>query len=432
MTSAPVGQVELVDDPAPDVLVTASTGSHGTQNLMRAALEEIYLEAASAVDADASATLLAPLATLGLQDLAEATDRVGRAKHAGRGALLTLLIYKNVNPQQDIRHLKSEHETGFSARTFDTLVTVPFLERHSLPKSVESHWMTRTFSFENAWTRDVALKTQPKHVGVDLIEIVNSLEELAPKERPRVAKQLASIVLTRLVEERNKSRIPCERPRNLTVSGVVSLLSEMLQRGYTSGAPRLPQLMIYAVYAAIVDSGAGRYDGMELEPLGRLRSADRKSGTVGDVVVTDPQGRPFEAVEVKFEREITDMIVAEAADKVKHADVKRYLILSTVGIKPSEAAMIDARVANFRRSNGCEIIVNGVLETLKYYIRLLPDPFDFTQRFVRLLESDPDLGYEHRVAWNELVQQAGAEAETPISSVDRAVTFVSERTSDDF
>ena len=132
-----------------------------------------------------------------------------------------------------------------------------------------------------------------------------------------------------------------------------------------------------------------------------MKAADRKSGTVGDIVVSK-LNRPVEAVETKLDVVITTSIVREAMEKVKSYSVERYLILSTAGISPSDRTEMMQLVGDFRRSNGCEIIVDGVLTTISYYLRLLPSTALFVDSLADLLESDVELDYEHRIAWNEL------------------------------
>lgn len=147
-----------------------------------------------------------------------------------------------------------------------------------------------------------------------------------------------------------------------------------------------------------------RYKGLELGPLERMKAANRKCGSVGDIDV-NKGGQPFEAVEIKFQIAINRDHVAEAIQKIKTESVQRYLILSTSGLAAGEGPEIALMTHNFRRSNGCEIIVNGVIDTIKYYLRLIDSPATFINLYTALVEKDPDLGYEHRLAWNEVCAQ---------------------------
>ena len=44
---------------------------------------------------------------------------------------------------------------------------------------------------------------------------------------------------------------------------------------------------------------------------------------------------------------------------------------------------------------------NGVIDSLSYYLRLLPETTEFIFAYTSLLEIDEDVNYEHRVYWNE-------------------------------
>lgn len=58
--------------------------------------------------------------------------------------LLTLLYYKYLHPEQDIRFFQKHFDNGFSARTFDTKNVTPILKKLGLPAMAESGWLTRS------------------------------------------------------------------------------------------------------------------------------------------------------------------------------------------------------------------------------------------------------------------------------------------------
>jgi len=371
-----------------------------TQAELLAQLEEVYVEATGIVENDASGGLLESCGEIGT-----VVSALAATKHAARGALLTLLLYKSCQPGQDIRSTKSEHPGGFSARAIDSGVTVPFLLRESLPRNVETHFLSQTLSFGDQWTRNAQLRTTPKAAGPLLIDAVNRLEELPPDEQKETARRLAVAVLVRLVEERNRGRVLLTRPKELTIASVLEHIDLHFNTTYKTGAaPRLPQLAIYAIYECLFSAGVGRYSEWTLDRLRRMKAADRKAGTVGDIVVSDGS-RPVEAVETKFGMPINIAMVAEAMEKIRAASVKRYFVLSTVGVVASEHEEILKRCKDFRRSNGCEVIVNGVLETIQYYLRLIPSTTSFIDAYASLVEKDDDLSYEHRVAWNAICER---------------------------
>ncbi len=48
------------------------------------------------------------------------------------------------------------------------------------------------------------------------------------------------------------------------------------------------------------------------------------------------------------------------------------------------------------------MIVNGVLPTIRYYLRLLSDPGDVLPIYADVLEKDEAIGFEHRDIWNKI------------------------------
>lgn len=327
----------------------------------------------------------------------KAASDLAKVKHASRGAALTLLGYRLVDPDQDIRAHKDKHDGGFSARSYDSRVTVPFLIEKSLPRSVETHWLTQTLSFADVLLDGVELTTVPKAAGPLLVQVVNFAQRCDADE----INGMVLAILIELIKIRNKDKVILTRPKNLPIDSVKELLISHFGYGYRNNAPRLPQLAIYSIYQTIIGK-VSRFEGQTLDGIQRMKSADRKAGTVGDIVLLDGDGEPVEAVEIKFAQAVTDLHVCEAIEKVRGAMVSRYYVLSTEGIAPGDLEVISKRKSDFLKQNGCEIIVNGVVETIGYYLRLMPNTSEFLNHYATLVESDRDTGYEHRIAWNEL------------------------------
>lgn len=315
-------------------------------------------------------------------------------RHNGRGIVLTLLACKLECPEQDIRAHKAEHPGGFNARGIDTEVTIPLLREWGLAAAGESHWLTQIFS-GGPFSADQVLRTQPKIVGELVPRLVSRTNDFKPTD---INNCLCAMFVT-LIQERNRGQIPLTRPKNLTIDQALSLLGHHFTAQYSTGGPRLPQLAFYAIYECLIVESK-RYSGHSLVPVERMKTANRKSGTVGDVDVLH-EGRAVEAVEIKSGMAVTARHVSDAIEKIKAADIKRYYILATEGVSEDEAGEIDRQISAFYRSNGCEIIVNGIYDSLRYYLRLIGEVRDFIAAYVDLIAKDADVTYEHRVAWNE-------------------------------
>lgn len=327
---------------------------------------------------------------------AEVVRRLGRTRHGARGAALTLCLSQTLYPELDVRNHKAELANGFSARGVDENATVPFLAGKGLAHSVQSHWLTRTLANDTPYWPTTILKTVPKTAGPDLISIANYIYENRNDARKEEATGV--LLLIELIKERNQGKTPITRPKGLSIDQVMDLLHNHFNTHYRKNAPRLPQLAIYAICQCMMTT-VERYKAFVLEPLQKMKSADRKSGTVGDVVLLK-DGRPIEAVEIKYNIPIDKYIVSEAILKVQSQAVERYFILSTVPPKEEDVDSIEKARRSFLKSNGCEIIVNGVYDTIKYYLRLLKSTNEFINNYADLLEKDTDLNYEHKVSWN--------------------------------
>jgi len=194
------------------------------------------------------------------------------------------------------------------------------------------------------------------------------------------------------------------KPANLPIGAIIDLLKNHFYSSYNSvGASRLPVLALYAAYQCLIDE-VKRFEGKTLAPIESHTSADRRSGRIGDIEISNPDGRPFEAVEVKHGIALTAQLVKDAYDKFSKTQVLRYYLLSTYDyIEESELEKIKAEVDRIKNIHGCQVIVNGLTKTLNYYLRLLSDPAMFIDCYVNLLEGDTALKFEHKQRWNEIL-----------------------------
>lgn len=64
---------------------------------------------------------------------------------------------------------------------------------------------------------------------------------------------------------------------------------------------------------------------------------------------------------------------------------------------------IDNEIKRISQIHGCQVIVNGVYTTLKYYLRLVKDPAEFIDRYVELLKSDETVKFQHKEVWNDII-----------------------------
>ena len=51
---------------------------------------------------------------------------------------------------------------------------------------------------------------------------------------------------------------------------------------------------------------------------------------------------------------------------------------------------------------GCQMIINGVIPSIQYYLRLLTNPGKVIPEYVSLLAADGAISFEHRDVWNKI------------------------------
>jgi DNA (cytosine-5)-methyltransferase 1 len=155
------------------------------------------------------------------------------------------------------------------------------------------------------------------------------------------------------------------------------------------GAARLPVIAIYTIYQFLVEL-IPRYKGNELLSLRSHTTSDFRAKGIGDIEVIEETGEFFEGVEVKHNKSITAAFIEDAFEKFKETRVQRYYLLTTADpyLKPDENDKIEDIIRSIRIKHGCEVIVNGIIPSLKYYLRLINDPAVFLQRYTQNLEAE--------------------------------------------
>ena len=146
-----------------------------------------------------------------------------------------------------------------------------------------------------------------------------------------------------------------------------------------------------------------RYEGKILCPLESHNSADTQSGRIGDIDVNNENGSAFEGVEVKHEIVITRQLIIDAYEKFKVHNTDRYYLLTTANMDTADWENIEEEIRRIKQIHGCQVIVNGVYATLKYYLRLIKDPAEFIDAYVELMKNDDTIKFQHKVEWNNLV-----------------------------
>ncbi|WP_338768577.1 restriction endonuclease, SacI family [Bernardetia sp. ABR2-2B] len=315
--------------------------------------------------------------------------------------LVTLLTHKLIEPKQDIRYHQSGMKDGFSGRSIDTQFITPTLKELGLPSMAESGWLTRSLEQPYPYTLNYNGKISNKKVKEAFLNILDVIEK-----KPNTARNILRLLLSKAIQIQKDSIVkitPLKDVEKVSIDKIYKALDEHFYFKYKiAGGSKLPVLALFAVYQNVVFE-MSRYSDCALSPLGSHTASDRTSKTAGDIEIFKKK-QLFEAVEVKLDKPIDANMVRIAIEKIKRYNPNRYYILS-YEIKQEENHIIEGLVAKMKVEHGCQIIVNGILPTIKYYLRLISSLSDFVENYSLLVQNDTELKKIHKEKWNQLIKK---------------------------
>lgn len=316
--------------------------------------------------------------------------------------LVTLLTHKILHSEQDVRYHQSNLENGFSGRTIDSKYITPTLKELNLPSMAESGWLTRSLEQPYPYTLDYNGKISNKKVKKAFLEILDYVERF-----PQTAQNLLRMVLHQaiLIREKQKVKVvPLMNAEKLSIQNAIDGLATHFNTNYRiAGGSKLPVLAFYAIYQMLL-SEVKRYENCVLVDLGSHTASDKTSKSSGDIEILK-EDKFYETVEVKLDKAIDANMVRVAIEKIHRFNPIRYYILSNIGVNQDELADIQKLIDETKEKHGCQIIINGVLPTIKYYLRLVNDTEEFLNRYSELIEMDKELKIIHKEKWNEIIQK---------------------------
>jgi DNA (cytosine-5)-methyltransferase 1 len=315
--------------------------------------------------------------------------------------LITSLATKIVNPSQDITKHQRRMQGGYSNRGTDQKYVTPFLKNHSLTACAASGAESgRNFERPIPYTLD--FPGFPKGAGNKeaFLHLIHSAQE--EKQDPFII-----IVLLFALDMRSRTTIKYSypEPKGLTIHAIVDALTTHFEKSQGHNRSRLPVLAIYAVYLSLMKE-LERFKGKTLVPLEFHTTADLRSKKIGDVQVNGPDGTAFEGVEIKADISFEERHISSLPEKFLGQPVDRYYLLTTAEecIKKGHEQPVHQKLREVQRETGCQIIVNGIVPSLKYYLRLVSEPEKVIKDYTELIKNDDSVQEEHRRIWFEIMK----------------------------
>ena len=325
--------------------------------------------------------------------------------------IITTLLKKIIKPEQDIRLHMAKFPNGYSARVLDTKVTTPFF-KINFPRyaNKETAFLTKATRAEIIWNFEEGIKlplrskslVEPFLTLIDKIEnqkidieqcIIYILSQL------HLLSQYHEVVFLETLEVANSVNI-------ININRVMKMVERHFQEPLSS---RLPVIVIFAIYKQLFKT-IRRFENKILLPLNVHTSADKHG--YGDIEIRDYYNNPFEILEIKHNIPIDRNMILDIVKKSANTTIERYYILTTYTdcfINPDEEEYINELILNIKRESGLEIIANGIVNTLKYYLRFIEDYREFintyTEELVKDARNSTEVKDSHIQAWRIILQE---------------------------
>lgn len=339
----------------------------------------------------------------------EYVNEIVRKESTNKGvytALVSSLTYKGLHPEQDVRMHKIILPEGYSGRGFDTKFVTPFLkEKLFLGAMKESGWLTRSLEQEHAFDLNFPGRITPVSVKNAFLKILDDVEV-----HNASAENYLINIFHKSIKEKMKNNVviinPVSVEEQLTIDQIIDLLTKHFSFPYSvRGTSILPVIAFYSIYQCLIGE-MSRYNGKYLDALASHYSSDRSSGNSGDIVVRYENGDIYEAVEIKYDIRIDEIIISDTIKKiVQNNKLERYYILSTIEPSAEQQVIFSELTDDLKMKHGCQLIINGLLKTIKYYLRLIDSTDAFVSNYVKNLQNHPEIQAEQKIKWNKLVEE---------------------------
>ena len=325
-------------------------------------------------------------------------------------ALVTSLLKKIIEPTQDVRLHRVDFEGGYSARTLDTQLTSPFFKNH-FPKyaNKESSFLTLATRERIKWTKNEGqnLKIRDKKLRRSFLNIFEQIEENS--QNPTIYLIYIFAKLIKLSEsEANLFELVETNSQDVSALNI-QLVLELLKKQFALKlSSRLPVIAIYSIYEILLPNFE-RYKNKRLLPLQVHTSSDKHG--FGDIEIYNEENNPFEIIEIKHNIAIDKYLIFDIVKKIKTTNINRYYILTTFqnGFADEETEKaVTEYILQIKQQINLDIIANGIISTLKYYLRFVDDYSEFIKIYTKNLIADAKTSTEvksfHLEEWNEILE----------------------------
>ncbi len=322
--------------------------------------------------------------------------------------LITCLVCSSVDDIIDPRFHRrpskvmpepSNPDGWFSGRTVSEKIIYPWMELRGF-RTAKSGWQTRTFERPKPYMLDYQ-----ENIAIIKEPFLETLD-FASKNRTELRKLIAYLLRKEIEYKKQKIYLTGSVAKNRIGNEIlITDVIDALEKHFSSpNSTHLPVIAIYSIYEMLINE-VENYSGLTLRELESHQASDSRTGAVGDIELEDSDADVIEGIEIKHGIEIDLSILLRAKEKIMKSNLKRYYILTT----HRNCTAINNNAVDIIRqvysSHGCQVIVNGVVPTIRYYLRMCSNPSKFIDNYSKNITSKSSVTTEQLQIWKDLQDQ---------------------------
>jgi DNA (cytosine-5)-methyltransferase 1 len=332
-------------------------------------------------------------------------DNIEKAS-SGYSNILTCLVCTAMDNKVDPRYhrepkndMKSppNGDKWFSGRSISEKVLVEWMKDDARNFRVaNSGWQTRTY--ERPYPYDLNYPENISYIKDEFLKIL----DYANKNRDK-AHLLIAYFFRKEIEFIKAKGIQLAKMAKDNFGNeilITDVISALKCHFLTEKSSHLPVIAVYSIYE-LIQNEVKSYKKLNLKPMDHHNSADKRTGAIGDIELED-ETDVIEAIEVKHNIKIDVRILIDAQEKILTSRVKRYYILTTHNECTFKDKKMEDIIEKIYSQHGCQIIINGVISTINYYLRMCSSPVEFLKKYTHNLSQSSVVTIEQLTIWNEI------------------------------